>query len=70
MAKEATVGKLVKIFRRYKGCNFSTDKAKELISAVKDSFYSGKASHSRGMSISMQIEEIASLSAKVKDIEL
>lgn len=69
MAKEATVGKLVKIFRRYQGCNFSTDKAKELISAAKDSFYSGKASHSRGMSISMQIEEISSLSDKIKDIE-
>ena len=39
MAKDATVGKLVKIFRRYQGCNFDTDKAKELIAAAKDSFY-------------------------------
>ncbi|MCL4385825.1 MAG: IS110 family transposase [Cyanobacteria bacterium] len=70
MAKDATVGKLVKIFRRYQGCNYSADKAKELIAAARDSFYSGKAHKSRGISISMQIEEIASLSAKVKDIEL
>lgn len=69
MAKDASVSKLLKIFRRYQGCNYSTDKAKELIAAAKDSFYSGKASHSRGMSISMQIEEIASLSDKIKDIE-
>jgi len=69
MAKEATIGRLVKIFRRYQGCNFGADKAKELIAAAKDSFYSGKASRSRGMSISMQIEEISSLSDKIKDIE-
>jgi transposase len=70
MAKEASVGRLVKIFRRYQGCNFGADKAKELIAAAKDSFYSGKAARSRGISICMQIEEIASLSAKVKEIEL
>lgn len=70
MAKEATVGRLTKIFRRYQGCNFGADKAKELIAAAKDSFYSGKAFHSRGMSIRMQIEEISSLSDKIKDIEL
>jgi len=69
MAKDATVGRLVKIFRRYQGCNYSSDKAKELIACAKDSFYSGKASKSRGMSISMQIEEIGSLSGKIKDIE-
>jgi len=69
MGQNASVSKLVKIFRRYQGCNFGTDKAKELIAAAKDSFYSGKAFHSRGMSISMQIEEIASLTGKIKDIE-
>ena len=69
MAKDATVGRLVKIFRRYQGCNFGVPKAKELIEAAKDSFYSGKASRSRGMSIRMQIEEISSLSDKIKDIE-
>lgn len=69
MAKDASVSRLVKIFRRYQGCNFGPDKAKELIAAAKDSFYSGKASKSRGMSISMQIEEIASLSDKIADIE-
>ena len=68
MAK-ASVSKLLKIFRRYQGCNFNMDKAKELISAAKDSFYSGKASRSRGMTISMQLEEISSLSSKIKDIE-
>jgi len=70
MANDASVGRLVKIFRRYQGCNFGVDKAKELITAAKDSFYSGKAFHSRGMSIQMQIEEISSLSDKIKDIEL
>jgi transposase len=70
MANDASVGRLVKIFRRYQGCNFGVDKAKELIAAAKDSFYSGKAFHSRGMSIQMQIEEISSLSDKIKDIEL
>lgn len=39
MANDASVGRLVKIFRRYQGCNFNTDKAKELIEAAKDSFY-------------------------------
>ncbi len=39
MAKDATVGRLVKIFRRYQGCNFGIDKAKELIACPKDSFY-------------------------------
>jgi len=69
MAKEASVGRLVKIFRRYQGCNFGADKAKELIAVAKDSFYSGKASKSRGMSICMQIEEISSLSLKISEIE-
>ena len=68
MAK-ASLSKLVKIFRRYQGCNFDLDKAKELIAAAKDSFYSGKASRSRGMTISMQLEEISFLSSKIKDIE-
>jgi len=39
MAGEATIGRLVKIFRRYQGCNFGADKAKELIACAKDSFY-------------------------------
>ncbi|MBA7472254.1 IS110 family transposase ISBth13 [subsurface metagenome] len=69
MAKDASVSKLVKIFRRYQGCNYSVDKAKELIAIAKDSFYSGRAYRSRGMTISMQIEEIASLSGKIKQIE-
>ncbi|MBL7124356.1 MAG: IS110 family transposase [Actinobacteria bacterium] len=68
MAK-ASVSKLVKIFRRYQGCNFNLDKAKDLISAAKDSFYSGKAFRSRGMTITMQLDEISSLSLKIKDIE-
>lgn len=68
MAK-TSVSKLVKIFRRYQGCNFNLDKAKDLISAAKDSFYSGKASRSRGMTITMQLDEISSLSLKIKDIE-
>ena len=68
MAK-ASVSKLVKIFRRYQGCRFGADTAKELISAVKESFYSGRASRSRGMSISMQIEEISSLSKRMEEIE-
>ena len=69
MAKDGTVGRLVKVFRRYQGCNFGADKAKELIAVAKDSFYSGKAARSRGMSICMQIEEIASLSLKIQEIE-
>lgn len=69
MAKDASISRLVKLFRKYQGCNFGADKAKELIAAAKDSFYSGKASKSRGMSISMQIEEICSLSDKIKDIK-
>jgi transposase len=68
MAK-ASVSKLVKIFRRYQGCRFGTDTAKELISAAKESFYSGRASRSRGISISMQIEEISSLSKRMEEIE-
>ena len=68
MAK-ASVSKLVKIFRRYQGCNFSAGKAEELIAAAKESFYSGRASRSRGMSISMQIEEISSLSKRMEEIE-
>jgi len=68
MAK-SSVSKLVKIFRRYQGCNFSIDKAKDLISAAKDSFYSGKAPRSRGMTISMQMDEISSLASKIADID-
>ena len=64
----ASVSKLVKIFRRYQGCNFGPDKAKELLSTAKDSFYSGKASRSRGMTITMQLDEISSLGLKVADI--
>lgn len=65
----ASVSRLVKVFRRYQGCNFGLDKAKELISAAKDSFYSGRASKSRGMSVSMQLDEIRSLTSKIADIE-
>ena len=50
----ASVSKLVKIFRRCQGYNFNMNKAKELISYAKDSFYSGKASKSREMTIIMQ----------------
>ena len=42
---------------------------KILLAAAKDSFYSGKAFRSRGMTITMQLDEISSLSLKVKDIE-
>ncbi len=69
MAKKASMSKLVKIFRRYQGCNFGPDKAKELIAAAKDSFYSGRAYKARGTALSMQLEEITSLSAKIADIE-
>jgi transposase len=68
MAK-ASPSRLVKIFRRYQGCHHGLDKAKELVSAAKDSFYSGRASNSRGLSITMQLDEIRSLSAKIDDIE-
>jgi len=75
MAK-VSPSRLVKIFRRYQGCNFGLDKAKELVSAAKDSFYSGRASKSRGLSITMQLDEIRSqldeirsLSEKIADIE-
>jgi len=68
MAK-TSVSRLVKIFRRYQGCNFNLDKAKDLINAAKDSFYSGKAFKSRGMTITMQLDEISSLSLKIKEIE-
>jgi transposase len=61
--------RLVKIFRRYQGCNHGLDKAKELISAARDSFYSGMAFMSRGMTITMELDEIRSLSAKIDDIE-
>jgi len=39
------------------------------VSAAKDSFYSGRASKSRGLSITMQLDEIRSLSEKIADIE-
>jgi len=38
-ASSASVSKLVKIFRKYQGCNFGATKAKELIDASKNSFY-------------------------------
>ena len=38
MAK-ASISKLLKIFRKYQGCNFSAGKAEELIAAAKESFY-------------------------------
>jgi len=68
MAKSSP-SRLVKIFRRYQGCKFNLDKAKELISAAKDSFYCGRASNARGISIAMQLDEIRSLSEKIADIE-
>ncbi len=68
MAK-ASPSKLLKIFRRYQGCNFNIDKAKELVSAARDSFYSGRASKSRGLCLTMQLDEIISLNLKIEDIE-
>ncbi|MBC7333110.1 MAG: IS110 family transposase [Actinobacteria bacterium] len=69
IATHASVSKLVKIFRKYQGCNFGYDKAKDLIDAAKDSFYSGKAYQTRGLTLSMQLDEISSLEAKIKIIE-
>jgi transposase len=68
MAK-ASVAKLHKIFKKYQGCSSCKDKAEDLIATARQSFYSGKASRSRGMSISMQIEEIFLLSKKMEEIE-
>lgn len=65
----ASVAKLVKIFKKYQGCSFGTDKAKEIIAAAKDSFYSGRAHKTRGLTLSMQLDEISSLEAKIKIIE-
>lgn len=65
----ATVSRLLKIFRRYQGCSFGPDKAKELIDAAKDSFFSGRAYKTRGLTLSMQLDEISSLEAKIKIIE-
>lgn len=53
MSMYASVSKLIKIFRKYQGCNFGSNKAKELIFAAKDSFYSGRAHKTRGLTISM-----------------
>ena len=64
-----SVSKLIKIFRKYQGCNFGPDKVKELIGAAKDSFYSGRAHQTRGLTLSMQLDEISSLEAKIKIIE-
>lgn len=69
IASSVSVSKLVKIFRKYQGCNFGADKAKELISAAKNSFYSGRAYSTRGLTLSMQLDEISSLEAKIKIIE-
>ena len=69
MSGSASVAKLVKIFRKYQGCSFGPDKAKELIDAAKDSFYSGRAHKTRGLTLSMQLDEISSLEAKIKIIE-
>lgn len=68
MAK-TSVARLGKIFKKYQGCSSCKDKAEELIVTARESFYSGKASRSRGMSISMQIEEISLLSKKIEEIE-
>ena len=65
----ASVSKLVKIFRKYQGCNFGASKAKDLIDAAKNSFYSGRAYQTRGLTLSMQLDEISSLEAKIKIIE-
>ena len=53
MASCSSVSKLVKIFRKYQGCNFGTDKARELIDAARNSFYSGRAYQTRGLTLSM-----------------
>lgn len=42
-ASSASVSKLVKIFRKYQGCNFEATKAKELTCASKNSFYLRKS---------------------------
>ena len=68
MAK-ASVVRLVKIFKKYQGCNSGKDKTEELIVAARESFYWPKASRARGMSVSMQIEEISLLSKKMEEIE-
>jgi transposase len=68
IAMHASVSKLVKIFRKYQGCNFGASKAKDLIDAAKSSFYSGRAYSTRGLTLSMQLDEISSLEAKIKII--
>ena len=69
MARNASIRSLVKIFRKYQGCNFNEIKAKELIDSAKNSFYSKKAYETRGLALSMQIDEIEGLQYKIKIIE-
>lgn len=69
MARDGSVSRLLKIFRKYQGCNFSKDKAKALIDSARASFYSGKASPARGLSLKVHIEEIAFLQDKIAQIE-
>ncbi len=47
--KKASVSDLVKLCRRIQGNNYSGELASKLISAAKNSIYSGKASEIRGM---------------------
>lgn len=60
---------LVKMARRIKGNNYSSELAEKLIQVAKESIYSGKASEVRGMALRIIIDEIESLKNKIKEIE-
>jgi len=60
---------LVKMARRIKGNNYSSELAEKLIQIAKESIYSGKASEVRGMALRIIIDEIQFLKNKIKEIE-
>lgn len=67
--REAKVSNLVKLCRRIQGNNYSGELASKLISAAKNSIYSGKASEIRGMNLTILLEEIQSLREKIERLD-
>ena len=67
--KRARKNDLVKMARRIQGNNYSSELAGKLISAAKESIYSGKAYEARGMALRILIDQIHSFEDKIKEID-
>jgi transposase len=65
----ATASRIVKLFRKVKGNNFTLDKAELLLSYSRDSIYSGVAKDARAFFIRSNIKLIKALQEQISQLE-